>query len=48
MKIPQFNDIKTITKPLLFSGVNKNEIIEDSEIVDGANLDTINAPAITP
>lgn len=38
----------TRTHPLLFRGLNKNEVIGDDELSAGSNLDTKNLPAISP
>ena len=44
--IPQTQRI--VRKPLLFSGVNKQPMIEDTELSDGKCLDTESLPAISP
>lgn len=49
MKFPQLdNSNKGRVVPLMFEGVNKNEIINDKELSGGINLSTKNIPAITP
>ena len=48
MRLPYLNEIKNKrTAPLLFSGLNKREIINDNEIPYGENLTTDEIPAIT-
>lgn len=44
--IPQTQ--RLVTKPLVFSGLNKSPIIDDIELSDGKNLDSDNLPAISP
>ena len=49
MRFPMLEDVaQTQTRPLLFQGLNKKEMIEDNEIADGINLDTELLPAISP
>ena len=38
----------SINKALVFKGVNKKEIIEDTELSDGVNLDSEMIPALSP
>jgi len=44
--IPQTNRI--MRKQLLFSGLNKRSIIDDTELSSGKNLSTLDLPAISP
>lgn len=44
--IPQTQ--RLVTKPLVFSGLNKSPIIDDIELSDGKSLDSDNLPAISP
>lgn len=48
--IPYLEDFSEYTTraPLLFKGINQNEIIDDIEFTDGRNIDPINLPAISP
>ena len=48
--IPYLEDFSEYTakSPLLFKGINQNEIIEDIEFTDGRNIEPINLPAISP
>lgn len=49
MRLPYLNNINNLKiSPLLFSGINKKEIINDNEISDGHNLSTDEIPAICP
>lgn len=49
MKLPYMQELgNTKVAPLVFSGLNKNDIIEDTELSDGINLDTEKTPAISP
>lgn len=49
MKLPYLQDLgNTQSKALVFSGINKKDLIEDTEIADGYNLDSEYIPAIGP
>lgn len=49
MRLPYVQDLgNTQVSPLVFSGINKKEIIEDIELSDGINLDSEMIPAISP
>jgi len=49
MRLPNMQPTNRMKiKPILFSGINKNELIDDTEISSGKNLDTLNLPAISP
>lgn len=36
------------SKTLIFGGINRNELIDDSEWIDNVNVDTLNCPALSP
>jgi hypothetical protein len=48
--LPFLGSVKNKNKvqPLLFTGINKNEMVGDNEIVDGFNLGSKNLPAMSP
>lgn len=49
MKLPYLQDLgNTQSSPLVFSGINKKDLIEDTEFSDGSNLDSEYIPAIGP
>lgn len=49
MRLPYVQDIgNTKVAPLVFSGINRKELIEDMELSDGKNLDSEMIPAICP
>lgn len=49
MKLPYLQDLgNTQIAPLVFSGLNRKEIIEDIELSDGTNLDSEMIPALSP
>lgn len=49
MRFPMLEDVAQVqTRPLLFQGLNRREMIEDNELADGINLDTELLPAISP
>lgn len=49
MKLPYMQDLgNTQVAPLVFSGLNRKDIIEDNEISGGINLDSELIPALSP
>ena len=49
MQLPYIqNTRRIISKPLLFSGLNRKQIIDDSELSNGKNLNTETLPALSP
>ena len=49
MKLPYMQDLgNTQVAPLVFSGINMKDIIDDTELSNGINLDTEQIPAISP
>lgn len=49
MKFSQLQEFpNTMNKALVFKGINKKEIIEDTELSDGTNLDSEMIPALSP
>ena len=49
MKLPYLQELDhVLTRPLVFAGLNQQELIDDNELSGGANLDTNNLPAISP
>lgn len=49
MKLPYLQDLGNIqSRALVFSGINRKDLIEDTEFADGYNLDSEHIPAIGP
>ena len=49
MRLPNMQPTNRMKiKPILFSGINRNELIDDTEVSSGKNIDTLNLPAISP